>query len=363
MKHNSYLIKPASSLCNMNCHYCFYSDVAKHRSIYSKGFMNEETTDILIKNALADSNEITFAFQGGEPTLAGLTYFYHFVDTVNRLKKHHTIHYTIQTNGLLLNDEWLNFFKKNKFLVGISLDGIKIIHDSIRTQNHNGTFNRVFSVINNMKRKNISFNILTVLTPKLVPYAKEVYQFYKDNNFDYVQFIPCLSELDCEKNEYSLSPKQFCQFYKDIFQIWYKDLQTKNALHITLFDNLLMIFHGIYPSTCGLLGQCQIQMIIEADGSTYPCDFYAYDKYKLGNIKTHSFQEMRSNQIAIHFLKERKKTTLLCDNCKFINICKGGCKRMNTAYFDNDFCGYQSFLEKTYKQFYDLSKICTFDSF
>ncbi|MCD8028456.1 MAG: 4Fe-4S cluster-binding domain-containing protein [Erysipelotrichaceae bacterium] len=130
--HQSYLIKPASSLCNMNCQYCFYKDVSDNRDINIYGIMSIETMKEIIDQSLSQSNEITYAFQGGEPTLAGLSFFQTFVDNVNTNKDKQIIHYSIQTNGILINEEWLSFFKKYHFLVGISIDGYKENHNKVR---------------------------------------------------------------------------------------------------------------------------------------------------------------------------------------------------------------------------------------
>lgn len=140
MKQSSYLIKPASSLCNMNCLYCFYSDVSKHRETYSKGIMKKETVDMLIRKALNDSDDITFAFQGGEPIVAGIDYFKYFTTLVDSLKTNQIIHSAIQTNGYAINEEWISLFKKYNFLVGISLDGYKDIHDEVRLKRNKETF-------------------------------------------------------------------------------------------------------------------------------------------------------------------------------------------------------------------------------
>ena len=213
MKTASYLIKPASSICNMNCQYCFYSDVSKQRRNYSKGIMSKETVEMLIDKALADAQEITFAFQGGEPTMAGLNYFIHFVEYVEKLKKEHIIHYAIQTNGYCLNDEWISFFDKYHFLVGISLDGYKNIHDQVRLKGTQPTFEKILNHIQKIQQTNIDYNILTVVTSQMVPFAKDIYKFYKEQGFEYIQFIPCLPELDHSTEHYDLKPKDFYNFY------------------------------------------------------------------------------------------------------------------------------------------------------
>ena len=164
MQHINILIKPASSLCNMRCTYCFYADVSNHRDIVSYGIMSTETTDRLIKNIfenIHDDDEITFSFQGGEPTLAGLDYFIHFVSVVEQL--HHLVpyHFTIQTNGLLLDESWCRFLAGKKFLTGLSLDGDKVFHDACRLDSHGeGTFSRVMQTKKLLEQSHIEYNNL-----------------------------------------------------------------------------------------------------------------------------------------------------------------------------------------------------------
>lgn len=356
MKQSAYLIKPASSLCNMNCQYCFYSDVSHQRQNYSKGIMTKDTVDILIKKALKDADEVTFAFQGGEPTVAGLDYFQYFVKKVYELKNHHMIHFVIQTNGYCLDDKWIVFFKEYDFLVGISLDGYQEIHDKVRQKGQQPTFGKIIRHIKKIQEKHVDYNILTVVTSQMVLHVKDIYEYYKKQGFHYIQFIPCLPELDGSTNDYYLTPQQFYTFYHQLFPLWYEDLKKGQYMSISFFEDLLMMFQGQYPRTCGMLGNCHIQLVIEGDGSVYPCDFYALDQYCLGNINVHTIDELRQSLQGQLFLKEEKRYSQLCQQCQFKNICHGQCKRMNIAYFDNDYCGYQEFLKETYQIFYQIGQ-------
>ena len=349
--HKSYLIKPASSLCNMNCKYCFYADVSSIREISNYGIMSEETVDCIIKQALEISDEITFAFQGGEPTMAGIDYFKKFVARVNFLKQNQKIHYSIQTNGLLINDEWIELFKSNHFLVGLSIDGYKNNHDSIRIQGYNGTFDRIMKTLKLLQNASIDYNVLTVLTNELAKHPKTLYEFYKKNHIKYVQIIPCLPEISQNNGKYSLTPKNYYLFFITLFKLWKKDLESGKYISISLFDQLVSIFSNKMPSMCGMLGKCQIQNIIEANGNVYPCDFYCVDEYLMGNV-----HEMKMNEMVCkHFFNSEKRVCQLCGRCKFRKICNGNCKRMNVTYFTKTYCGYQQFLEETYKDFYMIT--------
>ena len=160
------LIKPVSGSCNMNCSYCFYTDEIQHREVACTGKMTDTTMRSLIDKAFeyADS-ECTFAFQGGEPTLAGLSFFEAFSAYVESHPnpKNLTIHYAFQTNGLLIDDAWASWFKCHQVLVGLSLDGPKSIHDRYRKDHHGqGTFDRVMSTIQILNKHNLFYTILQI---------------------------------------------------------------------------------------------------------------------------------------------------------------------------------------------------------
>lgn len=354
--HLSYLIKPASSLCNMACKYCFYANVASQRSDYSYGIMQEATIDNLVTKTLLMSNKITYAFQGGEPTMAGLDFFKIFVNKVNEKKHNQIIHYSIQTNGINLDDSWLTFFKANHFLVGISLDGTKANHDQVRLTNQSSpTYDLIMKNIKKIKQAQINYNILTVITRQVAKDAKRLYNFYKKNELQYIQLIPCLPELDQSTDNYYLTSQMFFWFYNELFDLWYHDVTRGEYISISLFDHLLTLFKGVAPSMCGMLGFCTLQYVIEANGNVYPCDFYCLDEYLLGNINEDELSSIQSSRNGQKFIQEPKRMSPLCHDCKFKKLCNGNCKRMNVVYFDDKYCGYQAFLTKTYQRFYQLA--------
>lgn len=344
--HRTYLIKPASSLCNLKCKYCFYYDEIQHREISNYGIMKQEVMESLIIQTLDLSDEITYAFQGGEPTRAGLEWFLSFTSFVERHKKNQIIHYSIQTNGVHLNHDWITFFKQYHFLVGVSLDGFQKIHDSLR-----GHYKEVIQFIQLLKENQIEYNILTVLTEELSKYPKELYEFYKQQNFSYVQFIPCLPDLE-HPSPYALKPESFYSFYHTLFKYWYEDIQKGEYHSISLFDELMTLFSGKAPGLCGMLGRCSVQFVVEGNGNVYPCDFYCLDEYCMGNLMTKPLKEMQAED----FLNEEKRMFRDCHVCKFRKLCQGHCKRMNVTFFEEDTCFYGKFLEETYQIFHMLGR-------
>ena len=349
MKNLSFLIKPASSLCNMRCKYCFYADVSDHREIKSNGIMNKETMNNLIKRALGELDEdgyVTFAFQGGEPTVAGLPYFEEFTETVNQMKRpHQHISYALQTNGVVLDDKWCEFFHKHQFLVGVSLDGYKENHDAFRIADGNkATYKKVMEGIACLRKHQVDFNILTVLSRQLARHPQKLYEFYQREQFNYIQLIPCLAGLDEKENIFSLTPQLFSDFYKKFYDLWLNEYTKGIYRSISFIDNIVLMYANQLPHQCGMLGHCSLQFVVESDGSVYPCDFYVLDEYKSGNINENGIEEIAQNEISQKFLKEERLFSPLCASCEFEQICHGNCRRMCNTYYDEKYCGYQDFL-------------------
>lgn len=360
MKYISFLIKPASSLCNLRCRYCFYYDVASNRKVKSHNIMQEDTIQALVDKALAlcDDASITFAFQGGEPTVAQVDYFKTFTSYVDLKKTNQTIHYAIQTNATMIDEKWCELFKQYNFLVGVSLDGFKDLHDYFRKDlNLKGTYGKVMNSIKLLESYKIDYNILTVLSSKTSKYPKELFKFYLENNFKYIQLIPCLSGLKESDNQISLKPHEFSEFYRVFFDEWLKEFKKGNYISVTLFDNLIQMLNGIRPSQCGMLGYCLMQFVVEANGDVYPCDFYVLDEYISGNIKKDSLVDLLKSKNTQKFLNETRKECAECNNCKFIKICNKNCKRVNTTYFNDEYCGYKDFLEYAYRDLYMIASM------
>ena len=362
MKHISVLIKPASSLCNIRCKYCFYANISSLRDVKSHGKMKDETTKRMIENIFVDldnGDELTLVFQGGEPTLAGISYYKKLIKFVEDQPKKVNVHYSIQTNGMIINERWCQLFKANKFLVGLSIDGTQKSHDLNRVDTKNyGTFQRVLRTKKLFNKYGIEYNVLCVLTSSLAKEAEKVYQFIKENNINYVQFIPCLDDLNvAERNDYAISPKDFAMFYQQFFKLWMEDLRSGIFISIKLFDDIFNLMINRRISACGLVGSCLVQNIIEADGSVYPCDFYVLDEYRMGYIQEKSIRKLFEHHNAKKFICERAAIPSRCKRCSFFQVCRGGCKRMTDAvYVDKQgYCGYQQFLEEFVPKLEEIS--------
>ena len=349
MKELSVLMKPASSLCNLRCRYCFYADVSENREQASLGVMKDETIDIVasrIREALEENGTANISFQGGEPTVAGLEWFRKFAAAMDRYPDIR-VNWSMQTNATLLDEAFCAFLAERKFLVGVSLDGYQANHDHFRYDAKNkGAFYRVLHGIDLLKKAGVDYNILTVVTSDLSKHAKALYQFYVQHHFEYVQLIPCLPGLDGEWDGLAIRPEEYEVFYKEFFACWAEGFAKGVSLSVNLFENLAGMLRGYPPYQCGMLGRCVVQYVIEGDGTVYPCDFYCLDEYCLGNLKDLGFEEMKQTQHARDFLSGSDCRKTPCETCRYVRMCSGGCRRQNICYLKDDYCAYQKVLDE-----------------
>ena len=359
----SILIKPTSANCNMDCKYCFYKCLSSNREEYSKGFMTEETLKKLIIQAFeyADGS-VTFAFQGGEPTLAGIAFF---EKALALQKKYNTknlqVENTIQTNGLLINENWAGFLAKHRFLVGLSLDGPKKIHDCYRTGvTGDGTFEKVMHTVALFEKYHVEYNILSVITNESAQKASYLYKFYKRNGFSYLQFIPCMDEIHrtgdlSTRSEFAVESKNYGKFLCEMFDLWYEDFSNGYQIDIRMFSNLAQMAAGFPAEECGMNGHCSCYFVVEGDGSVYPCDFYCMDEWKLGSVET-KFTDMIQSEKVDQFIASSKNVSEKCKACNYRSLCRGGCRRWREPFVNgkpnlNYLCeAYEMFFAHTWER-------------
>ena len=350
------LIKPASSLCNMKCEYCFYHDESTHRDVAFKGLMNEEIVENLIRKVFeAEQEYVLFAFQGGEPTLAGLDFFKNFVHKVNQyniLKI--PVEYTLQTNGIVIDESWAHFLRENKFLIGLSFDGAYALHNKMRYDvKGQATYKQVLKTLKLFNQYGVEYNVLSVVTQQMADNIHEVYYELKKNGVKFMQFIPCLNPLDCEETlSYTLTNDKYYEFLVNLFDLWYKDFMNKEYYSVRYFDNLFYIYVGQSAEQCGMQGHCNIQFVVEGNGDVYPCDFYCLDKYLLGNIKAMSFEQLISTTTATNFINDSIGYSEECKKCEAFKLCQSGCRRYKDKNGKYIYCdAFKKFYPKLMERF------------
>ena len=363
----SVLIKPASSKCNLNCKYCFYHDVARNRSVADFGFMSPDTIEIIIKKVLQfASGYATFSFQGGEPTLCGIDFFESVIKCQNKLNINNvSINNCIQTNGILIDERWAEFLHDHNFLVGLSLDGPRNLHNEYRTDaKGTGTHTRVMRTVALLNKYKVEYNILFTITNSIARAPERLYDFFKNNNFNFLQSMPCIEPEEKERgvHEYSLKPELYAYFLKQFFDKWFTDFMGGREVSVRYFDNLVRMVMGMQPEMCSLLGSCHCQFVFEADGSVYPCDFYVTDGWKLGNIHKNDLLELYESNTCRHFIGSSLSTASYCRDCKWKYLCRGGCRRdrENTLTKEierNYYCeAYKDFLEYAYPRLVKMAE-------
>ncbi len=357
----SVLIKPASSLCNMSCNYCFYCDESKKREHTSYGLMTESTLkNVIRKTMLQAGSSISYAFQGGEPTLCGIDFYEKVLFYQQKYNKNGiVISNAIQTNGYSINADWCQFFQDHHFLVGLSIDGTKETHDQLRhTPDGNPTFQHVSNAARLLSQYAVDCNILTVVTPPVAAHIKTIYHYYRSQGWNYQQYIACLDPLDEVRGQksHSLTPDIYGSFLIDLFSLWHEDYLARKQPYIRQFENYVGLAAGFSAESCEQGGTCSIQYVVEADGSVYPCDFYAIDHYNLGNFNMDRLHVIDQKRSDLHFVERSFQLDQSCQTCPYYALCRGGCQRcrdlsQETNRYTNYFC-------KSYRMFFD----CYYDT-
>ncbi len=360
------LIKPASSLCNMGCKYCFYRDVAENRNTRSFGIMNGKTLDAMIRNAfLYADNFVSFTFQGGEPTLAGENFYRNFHKAVEKYNtKNLPVSFSLQTNGYDISDGLIEIFSKYRYLLGVSLDGMPSVHDSLRTTvSGEPTYEKIYENVKRLEAAGIDYNVLTVVTEGIASRGAETYKYLRDRGFRFLQFIPHVSDFgrESEAVPYALTNESYAHFLTETFREYRNDFIAGRYVSVRDFDNFVRISAGLSPECCGMGGRCYSNLVIEADGSTYPCDFYVLDKWKMGNIATDTVESLLSSDTAQSFVKESFEIAKECRSCNYFPICRGGCRRhresIDGEILLNRYCSaYKTFFENCVFELYDMAR-------
>ncbi|MEG2624248.1 MAG: anaerobic sulfatase maturase, partial [Clostridia bacterium] len=359
----SLMIKPVSGNCNMRCRYCFYADVAKNRAISTYGVMTEKMLETLVRRALSYADDsCSFAFQGGEPTLAGLTFFQKLIAYESRYNTRNLIlHNSIQTNGYDMTDEMAAFLAEHHFLVGVSLDGVKETHDKMRVSASGaGTYDRVLSCLKKLKKAGVEFNVLCVVTRYVAQHPKETFEALSP--YGYIQYIPCIDDFGAGPLDHSLTSRTYAQFLIKTFDLYHRAFSAGRFVSVRAFDNYIDILMGQPPENCAMCGRCSVYYLVESDGSVYPCDFYVLDQFRMGNLQTQSFFTLEKSPIAQAFRQASFAISDQCSHCKWFILCRGGCRRDREPIESerlslNKWCeSYRALFDYAYPQMLDMAK-------
>ena len=349
------LAKPSGSTCNIDCTYCFF---LSKEALYpnDKSRMSASTLEAYIRQLLESHRvpEVTVAWQGGEPTLMKLEFFQHAVELVEKHRRPgQTVKHTFQTNGLLLDDDWCRFFKQHDFLVGLSVDGPRELHDTYRLDRRGkGTFDLVMKGWQALRRHEVDFNILCTVNAANQHHGRRVYEFFRDElGATWMQFIPIVeratadtlelanrgwSERPNEKRllytqagslvtDRSVGGAQYGRFLVDIFESWLR--RDVGQVYVQLFDVTLEAYFGQYK-LCIHAPTCGNGPALEHNGDLYACDHFVEPRYKLGNILEKHMIELIALPAQRRFGQDKRDTlTRQCRECEVRPLCNGGCPK------------------------------------
>jgi uncharacterized protein len=349
------LAKPSGSTCNIDCKYCFF---LSKEALYpnDRQRMSEDTLETYIRQLLESHRtpKVTVAWQGGEPTLMKLEFFKRSVEIVEKYRRPgQVVQHTFQTNGILLDDDWCTYFKKHNFLVGLSIDGPREIHDTNRVdRGGQGTFDRVMKGWRQLRKHRVDFNILCTVNSANEHHGRRVYRFFRDELCaEWVQFIPIVERTTAETIQIanlgwserpgskrmlytqsgnivtnrSVGGEQYGRFLVDIFEEWVR--RDVGRVYVQLFDVTLEAYFGrhllcIHAPTCGY------GPALEHNGDLYSCDHFVEPRYKLGNIhETHMLELVSSPEQRKFGDDKRDSLTAQCKNCEVRPLCNGGCPK------------------------------------
>ncbi len=341
----STMIKPAGSTCNLDCHYCYYLDKALQYG-GKQAVMSDELLEAYVRQYIEanDVPEVTFCWHGGEPLLLKPDFYRKAIEFQKKYAGEKKIFNTLQTNGLLLNEEWCDLFAEHEFLIGVSMDGPKDIHDTFRlTKNQEPTFDRVMDGINLMKSKGVEFNTLSVVNKLCEGRGREIYRFFKSLGSHYMQFLPAVEHVIDKPTyhrplivspehegayiaEWSVSAKGYGKFLIDIFDEWV--INDVGTYYVQMFDATLANTCGAMPGVCSMGETCGDALVVEHNGDVYSCDHFVYPEYKLGNIAETDLLDIYNTRKRIDFgLAKRNGLAAECLKCRYYQVCRGECPK------------------------------------
>ena len=368
------MIKPAGSLCNLDCRYCYYLDKA---DIYGgvEPRMSLQMLETCVREYIQanDVPEVTFNWHGGEPLVMGLDFYRKAVALEQKYAGDKTIRNTIQTNGTLIDQNWASFFRDNGFLVGISIDGPADLHDRYRRDKGGApTFDKVLRGISLLYRNNVEFNTMTTVNKTSEGRGLEVYSFLKSIGSRYMQFMPVVEHVKYPlgangkpvkgARPYIVSPQEegasiapwsvdalaFGKFLTDIFDSWV--LSDVGRYFVNIFDAALACWCGVMPGTCAYAQTCGGNSIIEHNGDVYPCDHFVYSGYRLGNVAEDSLRTMMESGQQVRFgISKRNSLPYKCLKCRYLFACNGECPKHRFSRTESGETGLNALCEGYFK--------------
>lgn len=366
------MLKPAGSLCNLRCKYCYYLEKNALYTEQKNHVISDEMLDKFIREYIEaqTSPDVLFCWHGGETLMRPISFYRRAIELQRKYARGRRIDNTIQTNATMLTDEWCEFFRENNFLVGVSIDGPQEFHDEYRrTATGKPTFHKVMQGIRLLNKHNVEWNALAVVNDFNADYPLEFYNFFKEIGCHYIQFTPIV-ERRIERNDglslapgmeeggelvdFSVTPEQWSKFLCTIFDEWVR--HDVGTYFIQIFDATLANWAGVQPGLCSLAKECGHAGVMEFNGDVYSCDHFVYPEHLLGNINEKTITEMMYGEKQREFAKlKHELLPQQCRECPVEFACHGECpkNRFTRDKYGNPGLNY---LCKGYRQFFEHVK-------
>jgi len=331
------MLKPIGSRCNLACNYCYYLEKGK---LYPEQEpLSEELLETFIRQYIEAQTmpEVLFTWHGGEPLLRPLSFYRKALALQQRYSRGRQIDNCLQTNGTLLTDEWCEFLRENRFLVGISIDGPQTYHDAYRCR----SFEKVLRGIRLLQKHHVEWNAMATVNHLNADDPVAFYRFFKEIGCQYLQFTPVVEREESRgqvrdawlsqnqatrPHDFSVTPEQWGRFLCGVYDEWVKaDI---GQIFVQLFDATLANWAGEPPGICSMSPTCGRAAVMEANGDLYSCDHFVFPEYRLGNIRQQSLTEMLYGEHQQQFgHNKRDRLPRQCRECRFLFACHGECPK------------------------------------
>jgi len=344
--------KPIGPACNLDCEYCFYLEKQALYGAATDCRMSDEVLAAFIRKYVEDQPTpvVEFVWQGGEPSLLGVDFFQRVIELQQHFAGRKTITNSLQTNGTLLDDEWCRFLKRHNFMVGISLDGPREIHDRYRLDRRgNGTFGRVMRGLELLRKHGVEYNVMASVARETASRPLDVYRFLRDEGVEFIQFAPIVERLPdgaarhlglklagparldgegthTDVTPWSVIPEEYGDFLIAIYEEWVR--HDVGKVFVMNFEWALNAWIGNPSPVCTHAGQCGRSLVLEHNGDLFACDHFVYPEYRLGNILKDDLARMVAASIRSGFgVNKESALPRWCGKCEVLAACRGGCPK------------------------------------
>ncbi|GFI35367.1 anaerobic sulfatase-maturating enzyme [Bacteroidaceae bacterium] len=368
------MLKPAGAACNMRCDYCYYLEKKNLYQQQRRQILSEDMLEKFVEQYMniQTTPSVLFTWHGGEPLMRPITFYQKALELQKKYANGRQIDNAIQTNGTLITDEWARFFRKNNFLVGVSIDGPEEMHNAYRlTQQGKPSWQQVMRGIRTLNRHNVEWNAMATVNNLNADSPEAFYHFFKEINCHFIQFTPVVERLYrhqdgrtlaspidgawAELAPFSVTPKQWGNFLCRLFDEWVRE--DVGNYFIQMFDSTLAGWMDMEPSVCSLAKTCGHAAVMEANGDIYVCDHYVFPQFKLGNIAEHTLTELMYSAAQNDFGQNKEKLlTTQCRQCDYLFACHGECPRNRFSISADGQKGHNYLCQGYYRFFKHVSR-------